>query len=649
MDPVTLRYGPHIDGLRAVAVICVVCFHAFPQAVPGGFAGVDVFFVISGFLISSILYREFAEKRADGRAVIVDFYARRVRRIFPSLIVVLVCCYCLGYRLLLPGEFATLSRQMVASAGFYQNFLLSRGAGYFASDSRSNPLLHLWSLGVEEQFYLLWPLAIWAAVRCRIRLLPAAVFLAACSFFWNMQRSLGTWDGAFYLPQMRMWELLIGSIAAVVHPLMPRGRDERGGAAEQRGGASPGRPPCRADLWDNAVCLLGCALVAAGLLALRSDMDLPGAWTLLPTLGAALIVTSSGSAWVNRRILSNRLLVWIGLISYPLYLWHWMLLTFASIGSEHPDSPLTKAAALLAAGVLSWLTYRFVEIPVRRGRRAPWTALALAAAMVLVAGAALRTEHEGGFPSRFPALLREISAFKYDPAPAWRQGAYFLMPDQDETKFKVDPAEIVPGRPTLVLWGDSHAAALYPGLRQAYGARYNIVQRTAAGTPPLLEDSMSPGVAQQIDRYVFALIRRLRPECVVLQARWQSYEWGHVAETIVALKAAGVRRVVLVGPVPQWFVSLPQQLFNYARLHRSDPVPVRMKMGIDPEPCRIDAPMAALAERNGAEYVSPCAILGNQEGFLVRTADTADSLTAFDYGHLTESGSRYLVSRFPKL
>jgi peptidoglycan/LPS O-acetylase OafA/YrhL len=648
MESATLRYRPHIDGLRGVAVISVILFHAFPGVFHGGLVGVDIFFVISGFLISSILYADFRAPASSLGGVISNFYARRVRRIFPSLIIVLVACFVAGFLILTPGELERLSLDIAASTGFCLNFLLARRSGYFDASSVANPVLHLWSLAIEEQFYLAWPLVIWIATRCRMRILPVAVFLAAFSFFWNGQRNAGDAAAAFYLPQMRLWELLIGAVAAALHPLIPQTTPD----GELKPG---GRVPAESDgrrisgILDEILSVIGVVLIGAGLVTIRGDLELPDNWTLLPTFGAAFVVCSGSSAWFNRRVLSNRVMVWIGLISYPLYLWHWPLLSLAQTASEHPISQLLRAAVLAASVILAWLTYKYAETPVRRNKRSRGVIAALAGTMAAIAGFGYISLRAAGYPSRFPRLLNEIFTFNYDPAGAVRQGTYFLMGDRDESYFPKDPNEIRKGRPTIYLWGDSHAAALYPGLNAVFGKDHNIVQRTAAKTPPFMPAYFNPGNAQHINRFVLESIQRDKPDAVVLEANWPGYEWQRVEETIFALKEARIRRIVLVGPVPQWIGGLPQQLLNYARWHRSEPVPVRMSAGLDPEPVHLDSLMQALSERLGVEYVSPCKIMGNQDGFLVRTGDTPDSLTTLDQSHLTVSGSVFLVSHFPKL
>ena len=631
-------YQPQIDGLRAIAILAVVGYHAFPAAVPGGFIGVDIFFVISGFLISGILYREFGEPRSRGGRVIMNFYARRVRRIFPGLILILLAGYALGFLLLLPGEFEKLCQDLVGGAGFCLNFLLAGEAGYFNRASAANPLLHLWSLAVEEQFYLVWPLVIWVVARCRIRFLPVAVFLGGLSYFWNAHKSEAAVAAAFYLPQMRLWELLIGAIVAAL--LQPET------------GAGTGRPTRAAGLTGgrgaNLLALAGLALVGAGMLFITDRMGLPNAWTLLPTLGTACLLAAGESAWVNRRVLSLPPLVWVGLISYPLYLWHWPLLSFSLLDLDHPDSVWLKAGLVLAAVALAWLTTAFIEQPLRHGGRVAGKVAGLLVAMAAVAGLGAYAHYRHGFPSRFPPLIQELAHLSYDPATGQRSG-YFLSDGEDETYFQsaTDPA--ARRKPKLYLWGDSHAAALYPGLQEAFGAKYDIVQRTAGNLAPF---TAAGGDAQathaRINAFILASIRQDRPAGVILEANWPEWGWAGVVQTIADLKAAGVPRIVLVGPVPQWEVSLPQQLGNYARRHRDQPVPTRLQTGLRPEPLRIDAAMAAWCAGAGIEYVSPCQILENQDGFLVRLGDTGDSLIAFDYGHLTVTGSRYLAAHFPK-
>ncbi len=620
-------YRPHIDGLRAVAVLAVLIFHAFPAALPGGFIGVDVFFVISGFLISEILIEQFGRPGATAGRVIAGFYARRVRRIFPSLIVVLVVGLFLGYRYLAPDELVELAKNSLAAAGFSLNLVLAHGAGYFGTDPGSNPILHLWSLGVEEQFYLVWPLVLGLALRWRRGCFPMLVFLAAASYFWNAQKYFADYPAAFFLPQMRLWELAIGSIAAAWVPLWPmRGR--------------------LGVVLGNFGAVAGLGLIVAGFVMIRSDPAYPTAQALLPTCGAALVVASPGSAWVNRWCLALPVLVFIGLISYPLYLWHWPLLSFTHLLAIAPDSVALKLTDLGLAVLLAWLTYRFVEQPVRRGRLGRRTVPVLLGALAAVAGVAGIAWSTQGFPRRFSPEFLALVNRSVDTKKEWRVGTYLLIGDQNSSSFPADPNEIVPGRPSLVLWGDSYAAALYPGFHTVLGDRLNIIERTVTGTAPMMAGFYAPGNGQEVSAYVFNLILRVKPKYVVLAGRWPNYHWENLRMTIAALKAAGVPRVVLVGPEPDWIDSLPRQVMNQVRRHRDEPIPVRLKTGYDPTLFDLDARMAAFAAETGAEYFSPAKIWSNPEGILVRIGEPSE-FVAYDSGHLTPRGSVYLVAHFP--
>jgi len=630
-----LRYSPHVDGLRAVAVAAVVVFHAFPRLLPGGFVGVDVFFVISGFLISSILYREFEKPGGRGLRVIGAFYNRRIRRIFPALIVVLAACYLLGFRYLVPSGLSQLSLRLAAAAGFFLNVLLARDVGYFNNDAASNPLLHLWSLSVEEQFYIAWPLALWAASRLRVRFLPAAVFLGACSYFWNLHRVTFQAESSFFLIQTRVWELSLG---AVVADLFPQIDGALGGKGRWRAVAS------------NALSLLGLALLGLGIFMIRGNPFYPDAWALLPTAGTAMVICSGEAAWINRHLLSTRLLVGVGLISYPLYLWHWPLLSFAHIASTEEVTDLLRIALVIAAVGLAWLTYRFVETPIRRGRGGFLPSVLLLAAMAVIANVGLYSYWQKGIPGRFPRIIQELWDYHYAFPVQWREGRNFLDWEQPPTYFGDDPQDLSKDKPTLYLWGDSHAAGLFPGFRAVYGDRLNIRQRTAAATPPILGLTTEKwNERSAVNRYVLEEIKRERPKYVVLEANWVVYDISGLGATLRAVKASGVEHVILVGTVPEWAGGLPQQLCNFVVRHPTAPIPTRLSSGYTKEPLLIDGVLRALAEQSGAEYVSPCAILGSSEGFLIRVGDTGDSLIEFDYGHLTVKGSAYLVAQFPRI
>ncbi len=363
------KYRPDIDGLRAVAVLSVLLFHAFPKQLHGGFIGVDIFFVISGFLISTIIFESFERNEFS----FIDFYARRIRRIFPALITVMLATFAIGWFVLFPDEYKQLGKHMVGGALFVSNLLLWRESGYFDAAAESKPLLHLWSLGIEEQFYIIFPLLIWFAWRARLNLTSLVALTGILSFTFSLIHIRHDPIGTFYQPQYRFWELMTGSMLALcvmdrtgsmkkIHAWLEhwaaRVIYRRDAALE------PGTVLANFKSW------LGITLIIIGLCLINKTMAFPGKLALLPTAGAVLLIWSGPQAFVNKWLLSNRVAVWFGKISYPLYLWHWPLLVYMRMVTED-DKPsyLMRAGILSLAIVLSWLTYRLIEKPIRFGKR----------------------------------------------------------------------------------------------------------------------------------------------------------------------------------------------------------------------------------------------------------------------------------------
>jgi len=357
MHPADDAYRPDIDGLRAVAVLAVVAFHAFPRWLPGGYVGVDVFFVISGYLISSQLMAE----AASGHLSFSGFYARRIRRIFPALIVVLTAVAIAGWWLLLPPEWQELRKHIGASAIFANNIVLWSESGYFDVAADLKPLLHLWSLGVEEQFYLIWPMLIWWWRR-EGRWPAAIAVLVALSFAINVATvTAGAADAAFYLPHTRLWQLGAGAWLAA----LARGGKTMPSWITRRLYRSPSADSDRHVA--NVMSVAGLLLILLTFVTLsRAEAAYPGWPALAPTLGAALVIAAGSGAVLNRAWLSMRPMVFVGLISYPLYLWHWPILSFLQITEQGDVSRPLKAAAIAASVILASITYLFIERPARR-------------------------------------------------------------------------------------------------------------------------------------------------------------------------------------------------------------------------------------------------------------------------------------------
>jgi peptidoglycan/LPS O-acetylase OafA/YrhL len=604
------RYRPDIDGLRAIAVLLVVNFHAFPEAIPGGFIGVDIFFVISGFLITDIVTRELAADRFS----LLHFYDRRIRRIFPALLVVLLAVLVLGFLWTLPDPYARLSADVVASAAFAANIALLLQSGYFDLDSARNPLLHLWSLGIEEQFYLVWPPVLMLAARLRIGPLGVAAALGIASFALNVALIEANPVATFYLPFTRAWELLAGAALACAWKRIPQDRSSGNGRAG-----------------------LGVVLIVVAAALLDPHRAFPGWWAVLPVAGGALLL-SAPSAWGARHLLASRPMVAIGQISYPLYLWHWPLLVFAAIIKFAPLTLIESELVVLASALLAWITYRLVEIPLRYGAPGRLRPAGLCASMVLIAIAGGVVVGHGGLASRLPPEIRDMAEVRPQSA-QWRVHTC-LLDLAHETAFADECVERN-RRPLVLLWGDSTAGALMPGLRRAQETRdFGIAQLTSSSCIPALnaDIAVNPNCRSTNDK-VLALARQIQPDIVLLHAAFAQH-LDHVGETVTALKQHTGARVVVLGPVPGWKRGLPNEVLRYYLLHR-ELIPQRTFQGATTN--GYDATMRGALVPLGAELISAWEALCEAEGCLTRVSDNAADLTASDRAHLTEKGSIFLV------
>ena len=434
----TINYRADIDGLRSIAVIPVLLFHSGWTLFRGGFVGVDIFFVISGYLISKIIWTEVREKRFS----ILRFYERRARRILPALFVVIAACFLVGYRLMLASHYDLFAQSAVAAVLSVSNVFFWHQSGYFAPDVDFAPLLHTWSLGVEEQFYVIFPILLLVLHRLGLRLTRALPILLVLTFALGVYFSFTRPFGAFYLLPARTWELLLGATLGV-------------GAVPQLKGRG-----------NELLGLAGLFSVIGSIFLIDAHQPFPGFVALFPCLGAAALLYSGSAATLAARILSARPLVFVGLISYSLYLWHWPIFSFARmIAADVHLGWLAATAGIALSFLLATLSWYYVERPFRNARVWPARAIAIfsiAGALALVA-AGLTVHFLHGMPSRLnPAVLTtQSAALDVDPLrdPCRRYAEHGRA---QECRFGPAGAE-----PTYVLIGDSHAAALRPAMEVA--------------------------------------------------------------------------------------------------------------------------------------------------------------------------------------
>lgn len=565
MSQPALAYRADIDGLRAIAIAGVLAFHLNENSLTGGFVGVDVFFVISGFLISSIINRDLCA----GQFSIIRFYERRIRRIFPALLVVIAAVLAVGILQLLPLDLMALGKSVrYAILGFSNVHFLHETEDYFNESVSQIPLLHTWSLGVEEQFYLLFPFLLAVSYRYlkspRLRLLPVAlvfVFSLAASA-WVVQTH--PMKGFFLLP-FRAWEMMLGALLALV-PL-----------------PSPGRR------LNQGIGLAGMGMIIGSMWFFGKSTVFPGLSALVPCGGAAMVIFAGRqpSCWVAR-LLSLKPVVFLGLISYSVYLWHWPLIAFAKYSMPYDGKVMAViAAASLLLGYLSW---RFVERPFRhqgRGSRKMVFSAWGAATLVFIGGCLLISRNDG-FPDRFPWKVTYLLSFKEKPA-IWKQSGR----SEDEA---VDGTHL--GTPNVpakyVLWGDSHGSALLPMMDALAKENGQAFECFGLGAVPPVVDVLAESDEDAEDRSVYSrkvldiLVADHSISTVIIHARWSLYCRGRnelgesepkafygqpyskkedldryyaerIKETVDSLLASG-KKVVLVYPVPEARINIPDFL-----------------------------------------------------------------------------------------
>jgi peptidoglycan/LPS O-acetylase OafA/YrhL len=647
-------YRAELDGLRGLAILIVVAYHFFPDWVRFGFIGVDIFFVLSGYLISSHLFTQLQE----GRFSLLAFYQRRVVRLVPALLLVLVATLVYGWFNLLPAQFKELGKQVMGGAGFVANFLFWNEAGYFGGDAALKPLLHLWSLAIEEQFYLVWPLALMLLFRGRRgTVLATLALITLFSFGCNLWVMEGDKSAAFYWPFTRFWELSIGALVAWWHHRLVRR------SLLEASAITPSPRPTAAPLipvrWSTLLTACGLLLLAIAMVRITPQRPFPGTWALLPTLSTALFIAAGPKAFLNRIVLSNLLLRWPGKISYAWYLWHWPLLAFAHMERGEGLPLRVRWILLFTSCSLAVLTTYLVEHPLRfhtfwRARCRRLSAILLALLMVLgLAGWNIHARD--GLSFRLPTVIRKMTEPPVDMFAGWGRGTCLLESHQTPQDYQA--ACIETKRPLLFVWGDSHAAALMPGLKAARDAlpapqSFGLGQRTSATCPPFGQ-GVGDAQCQAMNDEALAQIRSLRPEVVLMHAFWtfEFYDLQQIPATVQLLRLMGVQRVVLLGSPPGWQPPLPQQVLNaWEAGPAAFSPPFRLSKGVMPSTFTREAEVAKIAQVAGADYISLVDLMCNAQGCQTRETMNSEHLVSHDYGHLSlEAAIWVATSLMPQL
>jgi len=642
-----LAWRPDIDGLRAVAVLAVIIFHAKVGIMPGGFVGVDIFFVISGYLIASIILKE----EAEGKFSLARFYERRIRRIFPALFLVIAASAAAGAVLLAPADYVLFGRSVIAAMAFFSNFHFSHQAGYFAPAAETQPLLHTWSLGVEEQFYLVAPFALLLFAR-QLRPWRAPIFVAlfAASLAVSMWGVATEARWAFYLPHSRAFELMGG--VALAMGLVPVVQHRR---------------------INEVLSAAGLALILFAVLFYSERTPFPGLAALVPVVGTMLLIHSSmnSGSTATARLLSQRPVVYVGKVSYSLYLWHWPLLAFAEYEFGASLEVWHRVGLLIVAFGLSALTYRFVEQPARNAGPPVTRKVVFAGGLVailLCLGARELIVDGKGLPGR---LAPEVAALaRATPTRVVSGGLCSFGEEGVRARTAADCAIGAPtATPSFVLWGDSHKATIAPLVAQlATAADLSGFNIGRGGCVPLF------GLEEQGRQFRNCLagpseVERLLhdPDIsdVVLIGRWGLYAEGTpspnerptslprfvendqdanretfgrlLVETVEKIRASG-KRVIIVGPVPELDLNLPAAFIKAAMKGKADDI-VNARADFDRRQLGVLPVLAELERMDGVSVFYPHLVLCDAE---VCRGSQHQTALYVDDDHLSPAGARRL-------
>ena len=611
-----IRYQPSIDGLRALAVVPVILFHAGFSAWSGGFVGVDVFYVISGYLITQIVAGDIAAKRFS----IVTFYERRIRRIFPALMLVIFCSLLVGLAIFLPYQLTDLAWSAVNAVTFTSNIWFWRNTGYFEGSGTLYPLLHTWSLAVEEQFYLFFPPALWLVSRLRIPLLAFVLTVLILSLVLSGAMVRIAPSAAFYLLPTRAWELMLGAVLAL----------ER-------------LPPLRSRTWREVAAAAGIAMIIAPVFLYDSQTPFPGLAAVPPCLGTAMLIFAGkeGGCRVTDAM-GNRVLVGIGLISYSLYLWHWPIFVFSRQWLLVEHLPVGVAwAGIALAFALAFLSWRYVEAPFRDRRRSSRKGIFIAgfAMAALAGGFALALV--GGVPGRFDAEGRRLADARKDVPPTI--GACIAADVTSSCRIGANAPV------SFAVWGDSHSAALGGAVDQVarnrnQGGRiyaFNGCPPAIGATAPTLNSAGQRSCGERNQAVETALVADPAFRTVVLIANWQAYLDRNpeglltpLDRTLERLRNAGKRVVLLANlPAPGFDAPWVAAMSHYYARPRPES---RLATPIDSR-------LSKIAQRNGAEIVNmsvPFCTTGRCP------IDRDGRLLFIDANHVSNSANQALVAPY---
>ena len=615
-----MLYRAEIDGLRALAVLPVILFHAGFEWFSGGFVGVDVFFVISGYLITTIIISEMAE----GKFSIVNFYERRARRILPALFFVMAACLPFAWMWLTPNDLKDFGQSLIAVSTFSSNILFWQESGYFDTAAELKPLLHTWSLAVEEQYYILFPIFLMLTWRLGIKwilILLSIVFLVSLGVAqWGAYNAP---SAAFFFLPTRGWELLVGVFAAFYLKY---------------------KTHLKSHSLNQALSLLGFGMIAYSIVAFDKTTPFPSLYALIPTIGTGLLILCAVPKTYVHKLLSLKSIVGIGLISYSAYLWHQPLLAFARHRLLGDVSDFILIILCIASLLMAWLSWRYVEKPFRVKSQITRKAIFTFSILGIIAFSliGISTHFSKGYLSRLSNDEKIILSFEnYNMKTYAREGVCFLEPHQSADSFS---DECLSGE--NLIWGDSHAAALSFGL----GMLDDFSQLTASACPPIISKKYTNRpYCLEINRRVLTYIESGFLKKIYLHSNWLYENANNLIKTIDEIMSIDPTiKVVIIGGVPQWQPSLPKLLLRnrITELSNFDGYMMRNNefLKVKKKDSEIIEMLLSYKNRDNISFISLLDLLCEDDRCLAIVSDCekVEPIT-FDYGHLSAAGSNVVA------
>ena len=632
------KYRPEIDGLRAIAVLSVVIYHAGFKIeifesnnllLPGGFLGVDIFYVISGYLITFLIL----EQQQKKKFLFSEFYERRARRLLPALFVVIISTLISGWFLMLPNQLEELAGSALSSLFFVSNFWFYEIDSYFAESLSFKPLLHTWSLSIEEQFYLIFPPVIYLLFKKKLfKLNSFFIFLIISSLISSTFFSLNYTNLNFYILPSRIWELMVGSLIANLHFTKNSINIEK-------------------KINSDLLALLGIILIFVPFFLFNEKTPHPSIITIFTILGTSIIILDIKRENFVKKLLSSRLLVGIGLISYSLYLWHFPILAFKKIKSSNL-SEFDKFEGIILAIIISIFSYLFIEKPFRNKLvvKKYLFFFSISTVFLIILFSSLYIYKKNGVPNRYSKTILKLVEFNYDYTEAYQKGKCHIEKKESLKKdlFQNCNINISKEKKDIFLWGDSLAAHLYPGLKHKYSSKYNIWQRSVDTCKPTiftLQEKNKKNSCEFVNDLVIKEIIEIQPEKIFISGGWAENDLQKIQKLIDIIGTKSKSKIYLVGPSIRWQDPLPKILLKKYKISKK--IPKFLSDKNHKKNFDLDDKFSSFSKMNQIYYISPIKILcNNKYQCLTKVGDEADSITTWDENHFTEKTSQFIFSKF---